>query len=522
MSVVMPAPMWCLSVFVEEDWDVSSVMSGSEERDAGVVFRLRLCWAALVVLMIVGVAVRIYHLERESAYFDEVVSFGHLDAGSLSAFLSEVRQDDTPMVPFYFSLQYLWACVTGGSLYGVRLLSVFFWVLSAWMLYVIGGALYGRSAGLVAVLCSVLSVAHVFYAQELRPYALVMLLSLCSTYSLWRALALGGRRWWVLNVVLNVLLVFSHLFTGLFLLSQGCFLGLYCLRRKRVRSVLLWTMAHVPGLLLLALWMWSADFEELGAVTSWIFTEPHSHIMFIQDILMFSGVTNLTLDEYTVWGGRTIGAVYWRLVLIVLMWAAGKTLVRRIKHRSEAADDPAWTETDTTVFLLILLVVPSLSLFGMSWLLYPCHASRYILYSSMAFFLIVGGTIASIRRVGLRIFLVCLLAALFSYNLSRQPGPWRPDYRGAAAFVEEAREEEDPILVFPSNQIECLLSNSGMVEEDLVEMESLDGVLVYLEGRSGEEACVWLSMALTPGRYFGVDVFEESLRARGYPFVLIL
>ncbi len=472
---------------------------------------------AVAALVLIGGALRVYHLERESAYFDEVVSVRHLDAPDLRTFLAAFRQEDPTMVPLYFALQYLWARVTGGSLYAVRLLSILFWAMALPIIYLLGKALYDRTAGLIAAACSVLSISHIYYAQEVRMYSLVFFLCLASAFALVRALETERSQWWFLNVAANTLAVWTHLFAVWFIVAQGCFLAYYCLRRRRFKRLLGWAAGHVPGALLLIPWLLSFDVQGIEAAVSWRHAIEHSYLTVLGTILLFTGVSNLTLKDFALFGDRTIGAVFWRVFLLLALWNVFVTCMRWIQERRDGTQSGGWSRLDTLVFLMTWLIIPPAALFTVSALFFPCFAARYVLYSSVPLLLLAGGAVSLTKYPGTKVALACGLLALCSYNLYRQPGPWRLDTQSAGRFIAAHGTAREEVLVVTGTHRDTVLYNTDLPEERIRGMRSLNEAAehVIVDTDPG-----WVLVIVMPDDTHDFGAFEEALAGRGLRYAM--
>ncbi|HNR30166.1 MAG TPA: glycosyltransferase family 39 protein [Candidatus Hydrogenedentes bacterium] len=449
---------------------------------------------ALVVVALIGITtsgtfLRLWALDRESAYSDEVASLQHLSAPDLGEFLRRVRVSDPPMTPGYFIVEYAWARLTGNSLYALRLLSVALGVASIPLVFLLGQGAYGALGGLTAAGLFAVSLPQVYYAQEMRPYALVLCLALVASLSMLRAVR-GGRAWWAVNIAANVALMWTHLFTVLFLLAQGAFLVFVSLRRRRSRVFLWWTAAHAPSALLLLAWVESIDRANLEVAAAWRNEIVHSYLQPLGDFLLFSGAGVPLFRDVPAIGSLNAGSIMWRFFALVfaLHIALG---VWRWKMRAGGSDsETEGSSRETRCFLWTWLVVPPAALFLLSALLYACHSSRYVLYSSLPFFVLAGGTVTLVPRRALQGLLIAAL--LFMQGLAHHayPRPWRPDIASAAAFLaEQDVSPATPVVVHIMADVPSMRFNGPprMEELALTGENAIEGVPAHFDiAESGE------------------------------------
>jgi 4-amino-4-deoxy-L-arabinose transferase-like glycosyltransferase len=140
---------------------------------------------ALLGLILLAFALRVYRLPAQSLWYDEGVSW-YLTRMSLPALTTWTADDIQP--PLYYYLLWSWARLAGTSEYALRFLSVGFGALSLPLMWATARWLLGRRAAWLAVLLLTLSPLHVYYAQEARMYTFLTFLGLLSSYLLLRLL----------------------------------------------------------------------------------------------------------------------------------------------------------------------------------------------------------------------------------------------------------------------------------------------------------------------------------------------
>lgn len=150
-----------------------------------------------------GAALRFHDLGRWSLWFDEAITLlGGLDLGSLAT-PNDVTQ------PLWVALVALLRRLADTDAF-LRALPALLGVLiipAAWRL---ARRLYGPAAGAWAAFLVALAPFHVYYAQELRTYALWGLLALLSWDVLLSALERGGKGRWIALGALNAAALYAH------------------------------------------------------------------------------------------------------------------------------------------------------------------------------------------------------------------------------------------------------------------------------------------------------------------------
>jgi mannosyltransferase len=135
-------------------------------------------WAVLG-LTAAGALIRFSALGLQSYHHDEVITAARVLPGSLGHMLHEVyRSESTP--PLYYLLAWLWSKVFGLGAIGLRSLSALFGVATIPLSYLIGRELAGRRAGLLTMALAAANPMLIWYSQEARAYALLVLLCAAS------------------------------------------------------------------------------------------------------------------------------------------------------------------------------------------------------------------------------------------------------------------------------------------------------------------------------------------------------
>jgi mannosyltransferase len=140
----------------------------------------RMATATRVVVALVALAavLRLATLGQQSYWYDEAVTV-HLVHDSFAGMLHRIPQSEsTP--PLYYVLAWVWARIAGTGEVGLRSLSALAGIATVPLLYLAGRRLAGQVAGLIAAGLAAVSPFLIWYAQEARAYALVVLLCAAS------------------------------------------------------------------------------------------------------------------------------------------------------------------------------------------------------------------------------------------------------------------------------------------------------------------------------------------------------
>lgn len=463
--------------------------------------------AGLLAITLIALAVRMYRLEGESIWFDEAVSVRFLDASSLGEFLKLERQNDPPAAPVYFSLEYLWAQLWGNTVYRVRMLSVVMGTLTVLCVGLFAWDLFGRVSGLLAAAFLAASPWHTYHSQEIRVYALVMLMAVVSTHAFWRARSLDQRGALAVNIALNALMVWTHVFAALLVGVQG--LHMLVWRRRPSRFFRAWCTANGLILFSLVFYLIRLDYELLGQYASWI--EPATLWGLV------GGLACFLAGAILVWHMGLPLAVMSAARLAAGAGATGN-LVYRVWGARRAADEsgvPAALPEKVSL-LVMWLVVPLLVLFIMAKTFRPCFVPRYVLYSLAAGCVLFGGGAGLVRTPKWRAISLATACAvvLYSLPLGLSERPFRTDYRSAVRVLEEEHAAPGRVLFLSGMDRYSLAEylKSGMAR--LLGPVNA-GEVAQVLAEEGQEAA-WL--VVTRHANVPLEECERALREQGLVF----
>jgi len=166
---------------------------------------------ALAVLTALGIAVRFASLDVQSYHHDEVITAARVIPGNFADMLRAVANSESNP-PLYYVLGWGWAKLFGTGEVGLRSLSALFGAATVPVAYCIGRELASRRAGLIAAALVAVNPMLIWYSQEARSYALLVLF--CAVSLLFFVRALGTRKGsdLALWALASALALYSHYF----------------------------------------------------------------------------------------------------------------------------------------------------------------------------------------------------------------------------------------------------------------------------------------------------------------------
>ena len=158
---------------------------------------------ALAAIVVAGAALRFVTLDAQSYWLDEAATVDLLRRGFGDMLDGVADGESTP--PLYYVVAWLWAKLAGTGEVGLRSLSALLGTGTIVVGYGLGRYAAGARAGLIAAAICAANPFLVWYSQEARAYALLVLLTAGALLAL-----VHGRRWaWAL---LSVAALATHWF----------------------------------------------------------------------------------------------------------------------------------------------------------------------------------------------------------------------------------------------------------------------------------------------------------------------
>jgi 4-amino-4-deoxy-L-arabinose transferase-like glycosyltransferase len=168
----------------------------------------------VLLLTLVGLALRAFHMNAQSLWFDEILSV-RIATTPLADLTHAVERGEVEPTAWISTAYYavakavLWIPHGAPDLLlratsvalGVATIPAFAWTATAFL---------PPPAALAATAALALSPFHVWYSQEVRPYALLVLLVVLAMGAVARALATDRPAWWTAVTILTALALYTH------------------------------------------------------------------------------------------------------------------------------------------------------------------------------------------------------------------------------------------------------------------------------------------------------------------------
>ena len=177
------------------------------------------------IFILIGIFLRIYQLNYESYWLDEMISFWVADP-NISFDENLIRRDEVAQAPILFDLilRKYFAFFSYKPEYG-RYVPLFFGVLSIPFLGILSHQISKNNSFLLTVFLASINVYLISYSQEVRPYSLIFFLSIINLIFYYKLVS-ENKTIFKKIIFLNLFIIFSvltlstHPFTFIILFSQ--------------------------------------------------------------------------------------------------------------------------------------------------------------------------------------------------------------------------------------------------------------------------------------------------------------
>ncbi len=364
-------------------------------------------WLPVGLLTLLGALLRFPTLDAKSFWEDEVFTVlvvRHDFGGMLAAIPAS---EATP--PLYYVLAWGWTHLFGDGEVGLRSLSALIGTAAIPVAFLAGRALVASRVGIVAAALIAVNPLLVWYSQEARSYALLVLTGGVSILLLIRALQVPSRAhllWWAVACCIAVA---THYFALFLVIPEAAWLLVRVTPRRRVALALVPVVAVCAALLPLAL-------------------HQRKHPLWIQEIGLASRaveIPGIFLIGFESPAPFVLVAIAGLLVLV-----AGWLLV----YRSSRVEQHAALLV-AGIGLVAVLLPLILSVAGVDFLLYKNVIAAVF---PLALAAAVGFAASRASRVGpAAAAALCVLSIGIVLATAWEPKYHREDWRSVAAVLSE-------------------------------------------------------------------------------------
>lgn len=382
----------------------------------------------LAVLLVIFCAVCIPTLLR-ALWFDEAYS-SNLVRGDFGQIVKMTALDVHP--PLYYWCLKVWTIIFGRSIFGMRLLSVFFGAIALVFAYLLFKR-WSKNDKTAIFITSLIAACpfFIYYSGEMRMYSLSCLIVMAGTYFLDVALEKKNKKtYWILYSLSIVAALYTHYFAALAFGAHFIYLIIY-FNKHGFNKNIIWV--YLLAFIMYLPWI-PTLIGQVTDVEQGYWPEQITPLTFLK-FFSFSFVYYEGIDSNAIHLIMTVIAV---LALIV---AACKKLGSAGENTKEKV-----------ALISLIIVIPPLSMAIVSLLGQSVYVERYITYSLALVWALYGILALMVKKTNPKMF-TCLIAIIFicfclGINNIYKGISEKDPFKEITTYINENDEEPTPIVYF--------------------------------------------------------------------------
>lgn len=385
----------------------------------------------LTGLFIVGILLRVYKLEYQSPWGDELFTMINSTTDkSLLEIFRILKNDVHP--PLYYYIVYCFNFILGDTLFSARFVSVLFGLLGFIYLYFLGKELINKKVGIIAVSLLIVNYFHLYHSQEARMYSMLFFTTTISFYYLIKFIKTPSLKTAIFHSVFACLMIYTHFFALFTLFSQYLILLYFVIKPFQCSQKKFFQYSLLSGIFTAVLYI------------------PALIIFFTASKRDSFWISIPEKDVYTVMFKEFFGfsEIPLMIALIVVMFFFFKLFTRENTKKfylDPTSDKQVFTFFILITWILVTLIIPLV----ISFVNLPMIVSRYFINILPALLILIATGLYYIKN---DIVKVCLIFSfiLFSYTdvvfvKSYYKGIMKTQYREVCDFVRKNHNKDEPI-----------------------------------------------------------------------------
>jgi mannosyltransferase len=374
----------------------------------------------VLLILVVATGLRFYHIDYQSVWLDEICSILEANPDIKWSDLEATIMVSDPHPPLYFALMKILFQLFGYTTLVARVFSAIVGVGGVYALYLLGKEINNKNTGLLAAFLLAINSFHIYYSQEVRMYALLVLLTVLSYYKLVVYLKE--------NTYKNAILY--GLFTGLMLLTQ--FFGLFVLVSQVIILLFVFIKKEKPYKLLF--------FKQLIASGLVIIISflPALNIFIETTKKKYTAIQPTTIDTVFLIFKDFVQQSYILLFLYSCLIVVCIYYALKEKMKQNYLLLFSW--------IIITLALPILR----SYLVTPMIVSRYFITILPAFIILVSIAILKFKYTIIKISLLLFLTTVTFYELVIFNDYYnkiaKTQFREITEFIKKENKENDQVV----------------------------------------------------------------------------
>ncbi|MHC1576599.1 MAG: glycosyltransferase family 39 protein [Methanosarcinaceae archaeon] len=447
----------------------------------------------LTTIVLIGAYLRLHNLGAQSIWLDEASTYYMSYGESISEVWAHALADRHP--PLHFMIINFVSTFTSSE-FALRLPSAIFGILTIPVIYKTGEAIFGRKEGLISAFILSISIIHIFYSQESRMYAQMVLFALMSLYFIYMA-SKENKNWQWIGFVASAALGFYSFYYTIFMIIPE--LMFYCIiqlkgsfhaRRlvlsdtKNIRSFLISMLALVLVVSPVLIPFIKQSISRTAGVPTWGMGQS---LDFFNTILM----------QYSTYSNTSY--------ILALIFFVG-FLVSILKQ----------DEHEKTMLMALLIFVPLVISYVLAAKM-P-FSPRYLLFILPIYIIMISrgitgisqrlysgtsktGNIDKNRTLSIMVMVILVGALCVSPLTSYYTTPQKNDWRGVSSYLHEVTQPGDVVVSLPgymTQPLEFYYDYGGTYKEGASSAARLENISATYENANIWYVITWDITAANP------------------------
>ena len=373
--------------------------------------------ALLFFTIFCGSFLRLYNLDFDDLYFDEILSFVYASDNLTfsQSYSSSSKLDATPYL-FNFFLKIIFHIFSYETLIGKLFLAILS-VLSILSVTYLSFLINKNKSYLLTAFLISFNIYLISHTSDLRVYILFFLLSSLSLVFFVKLIKNENKiNNLVLFLVFTLLTIFSHPFGIILFFSYIFYVGLIFINNKKIFKILNLTFGIILIFTFFYYFIYFNHNQQVGEGSNWI----------VQPDLSF--YTNFFFSKF--FGSRIMGILF-LLSLVYLIYKNIKSILK----------------IDTNTLLLIVILFSYFLPLVNGFIIEPILIPRYIIFVLVPIIVIISSLIFNLKNHLIKKFFIILLFILTLGNLFTEQTikqfyndrmPHKPEYTKAVLKIEKS------------------------------------------------------------------------------------
>ncbi|MFN4247332.1 MAG: glycosyltransferase family 39 protein [Flavipsychrobacter sp.] len=385
----------------------------------------------LINLMLIGLVLRLWHIDYQSLWLDELYSIEEASTQRTLHWLFEYLKTTDQHPPLYYLFLRGWMSIVGYNEFTLRLPSAIAGTAAIYAAYRLGKEIFNARIGLIVALLATINFFGIHYSQDGRSYIFIFLLSCISYTQLVKLLKKPTLKGSLIYSLISLIMVYTHYFSIFFLFGQVAVVTVFFFltdKHTRINYLKYFLLSGV--IVVLGYLPWIPSLLYAGTISSfWI--EPTKDTFIKDYFLEYFGNSGLLAPLLT---------------LFILLFAARVLFGNYIKEK-KIIEQP---ETAALIIIITWILGTCFVPYVRSLFVLPMLQPRYTTPLIPAYLLALAAGIDYIKNHAAKVVIMVVFVLLSLFDLIAVKKYYteinKAQYREMTQYIIEHNPEHYPIV----------------------------------------------------------------------------